>query len=292
MTDLFNHAANAIPVPRGLETHILAACRAAATPVKKPRLRLMPALAAVAAVVVAVVAVNPLVNHYIQETTPDATPSVGAPSNPSGNTSLIVTPPTANPSDAPTTVKPSTVTTTALPSGTTADDPTKLIYYGIFEEMTLAELDAYFGRVVLPMWVPDDLQPTDNGERHGIYRRDDQFIAENPAGWAWLLKSNHTRDEDIVRDVNRFFYLGDNGRNLSVEVATAPLPSGIIGDPNRFKETVTVDGIAVKLAFYNDTVGGAGYACSAMFTVDEVDYYLSGWNIPRAEFLKIAESII
>ncbi len=290
MVNRLRSAAMAISVPIGLENRILVTCRTEAA--HRNPLRFIPALAACAAVVVAVVAINPLINHYIQETTPDAAPSVGAPSNPSGDASLIVTPPTADPSDAPTTAKPSTVPTTALPSGTTADGSTKLIYYGIFEEMSVAELEAYFGRAVLPAWVPDDLQPTDNGERHGIYRRDDQFIAENPAGWAWLLKGNHTRDEDIVRDVNRFYYRGDNGRNLSVEIATPPCPRTYIGDPNRFKETVSVNGVSMKLAFYIDEGGSSGYAYSAMFAVDGVEYYLNGWNIPREEFLRIVKSLL
>ncbi len=274
MTDLFTNAVTAIPVPCGLDARILTACRAEATTAKRSRGQLMPALAACVAMVVAVMAINPFINHYIQETTPDGAASDGATSTPSGDSSLITPPTTA-------------------PSGTTSgDNATYQAYFGLFDEMTVTELDAYFGRAVLPTWLPADLQLLDNGEKHGIYRRDENYIVEHPESWQFMLRYNHVRDEEIVRDVNRFFYQGDGGRNLSLEVATPPCPRTYIGDANRFKEALVLNGIAVKLAYYNDIGGDAGYAYSAMFTVDDTEYYLSGWNIPRAEFLKIIESVI
>ncbi len=290
-------ACGAISVPAGLERQILTACH---TPPHKqpikPALRLLPA--AVAAVACAGVL---LVGLFSTGKLPGFTGPVG-PLPVKGTTGQTAQTTTATEATTGQTAQTATATeattgqtaqTTARPDILYPTDATMQYFCGILEEMSVEQLEAHFGRPVRPRFLPADLQEASNASL-GVYRRAEEIIEKNPTWWKNMVAKGYVRDEEIVSDCNTLHYAGEGERNLTVKVSTAPYPRAWMGDLSRFKETVAVKDITVKLAYYDNTshAGTENYSYTAYFTVGTVDYILTAWNIPRQEFLQIVESLI
>ncbi len=300
MTDKLSAAFAAIPVPEELEQQMLTACRAAARPAKPP-LRVLPAVAVPAAcalvLLVALLATKQLPGLIDGKgdlpTGEESAIPGGAPVNTTTATAVQV---------PGTTLSTGTVPTTPSPPASDhgffepAGDKTIVdrVFSGKFEEMTLEQLEAYYGRRALPQWVPADLSPENTPRPLGICHRDEDYIARMPEYWQSLVERGTVKDEEIVFDTNNFHFYGQGQRSLHIEVGKSPRTSLHLGDPNRFKETLTLQGITVKLAFYDDRpyVADGSYCHSAILTVEGVDYHLAGWDIPREEFLQIVESLL
>lgn len=291
-------AFNALPVPPELEGNILAACRRAAlTPGATPVARYVPAVATAAACA-AVLGVTLLSVGQQPGGLPTQPESSIAPS-----AGLVV-------SDTPTTLGKSTTTlpaptTTQPPHSTTVSvsQPTQpgdnaacqLAIIGRFEAMTEAQLTAYFGRRVLPTWLPEGLEQRKAiNPTQGIYRRDEERMALYPNQWAYMLQLGTVRDAAVVYDLNTFTFVDwlDGDRSLSVSVSSAPYPRHLLGDMTRFDETRQVAGVTVKLAHYDDSPYTDQWCYSALAEVAGVEYYVSAWNITEEAFWGTLESLL
>ena len=317
-------AVAAIPVPPTLEAEILAACRRAAlTPVKPSVSRYVPAVATAAACV-AVLGVSLLsvgTPGGNLPTQPTATPSPSATLHPhntttpsssattgSTATTTVSTTTAAQGESTTVTTQPKPSNTGVTPQSTTAAIGTKptmggsmqlgLIQYlsGVsdYETMTDTELEAYYGRRILPTYIPDGLERrlTDGGDR-GIFRRNEEKIRENPAVWSDVLKKGVAKDAPVVFDRTLVTYSDfiDGRRELTVGVSTAPYPRYNLGMA-RFDETLTVAGVTVNLRRYDDNPYSAEWNYTALAVVGEVEYLVDAWNIPEEEFLAILTSLL
>jgi len=165
---------------------------------------------------------------------------------------------------------------------------------GDYISMTLSQLAGHFGRRLQPAWLPEDLELVTFSSGYGVWYRNEEKM-QNLTDWEKKQFENGTwRDAEVIYDQNGIHYHGEGARTLNVSVSTAPYPRNMLGDLTRFDEAVTVAGTAVKLAYYDDSAYGADaqYAYSALFVVEDVEFYLNSWNIPREEFLKILESLL
>lgn len=187
-----------------------------------------------------------------------------------------------------------TVTHTTRPS--VAGTPTKetgLLKVSTFQEMTVAELEAYYGQKVIPAWLPEGLElRLDPDKRLGVCRKDAALIAENRDVWNNLLTSGIARDAEVVYDHNQLRWCDfiDGRRELLVHVATAPYPRYRLGDTTRFDDPITVGGTTVMAAYFEDSVDC--WCWSVLVTKDDTAYYIEGWNITETIFVKTLESLL
>ena len=218
---------------------------------------------------------------------------------------------TTNTTKNHTTPPPSTTTTTreepcsTMASSTTvahttrpsvAGTPTKetgLLKVSTFQEMTVAELEAYYGQKVIPAWLPEGLElRLDPDKRLGVCRKDEALIAENRDVWNNLLTSGIARDAQVVYDHNQLRWCDfiDGRREPLVHVTTAPYPLYRLGDTTRFDDPITVAGTTVMAAYFEDSADC--WCWSVLVTKDDTAYYIEGWNITETEFVKTLESLI
>ncbi len=322
MTRLLYDAVMTIPVPADLNSRVLTACRqqAAKPAAASPAVRYMPAVATAAACV-AVLGVTLYATGQFSggmATQPESDDSaaqllVTEPTQPE-NTPLGE--PSPLPSTEPSPSSASTATTDSTTVGTTAasgkgsaatsnkggdsaqpDKTHSLKTLGRFEEMRPDELEAYFGRRIAPAWLPEDMVQPEIYVPRGIIYRDEEKIAAYPDQWERLLESGQVRDAEVIYDhiQDQWESIHDPQRSLTVRLSSAPYyPAYHLGDTTRFDEDVTVAGVPVRLAFYDDTAAGgeSGVCYSAIATVDGVAYYVSAWNFTRTEFLTMLESLL
>ncbi len=329
MNEQLLRAYEAIPVPAGLAGRVLAACEAASAvptvlPRRPARRWMTPAvsLAACAAVLFITLAatgrlpggfhqgavVPPLSDGIEEESDSTTTTTAGTKNNAKpGEVHATTEANKATTTKNFTTSKKMTVTTTQkgnAPSrpvqttrktmATTHMDYCKYSLPGDYVSMNLSQLAGHFGRRLQPAWLPEDLELVTFSSGYGVWYRNEEKM-QNLTDWEKKQFENGTwRDEEVIYDQNGIHYHGEGARTLNVSVSTAPYPRNMLGDLNRFDEAVTVAGAAVKLAYYDDSVytGNGQYCYSALFVVGDVEFYLSAWNIPREEFLKILESLL
>lgn len=164
-----------------------------------------------------------------------------------------------------------------------------------YETMTDAELEAYYGRRILPTDIPAGLERriTDGGDQ-GIFRRNEEKIRENPAVWSDLLKKEVVKDAPVVFDRTLVTYSDfvDGRRELTVGVSTVPYPRYNLGDLTRFDETLTVAGVTVQLHRYDDAPYSDQWCYTALAVVDGVEYLVDAWNLTEEEFLAILTSLL
>lgn len=311
MHELFKDTAAAIPVPAGLEERLLTVCRGAmpAPPVaRKPIIRLLPAAAALVAcgavLAVSLATTGHLPGFGVQP--PEEGPSIVG--TIPGGVSLTVTQTTQSAAPS-TTAQGATTQTHKSPCNThvsfsqktsapTAMGGDSIIdrrqYFGIFEEMTVPQLTAHFGRRILPDRLPQDMALAQEGHKNGIYRRDEAYCEKKPLVVKKMVDAGLMRDAAITHDANTFIYQGEGDRNLTVSLSTAPYPRVWLGDMSRFDEPLTVNGTAVKLAYYDDSayVPKASWCYSALAQTGDVEFYVTAWNLTREEFLQILENLL
>ena len=196
----------------------------------------------------------------------------------------------ALPSTVPsTTVNPTTRTSV----GGTPTKEAGILKVSTFQEMTVAELEAYYGQKVIPAWLPEGLElRLDPDKRLGVCRKDEALIAENQAIWNNLLGDGIARDAEVVYDHNQLRWgdFIDGRRELLVHVATAPYPRYRLGDMTRFDDPITVAGTTVMAAYFEDSADC--WCWSVLLAMGNTEYYIEGWNITETEFVKMLESLI
>ncbi len=292
MTTQFQKAYENITIPVDLEQRVLAACLGAKRP--SPIRYWMPAasMAACGAVLlVSLAATGRLESSEELFTQPGINPPAGVtiPNN-NSPTTLSTSPTTAVKGDA------TTVTTQSILPLSSSEELAycKRSLPGDEKTMTLAQLTAYFGRRIQPAWLPEDMEMLQTSYGYSVYYRNEEKM-QNLTAWEQEQFKNGTwRDDEVIYDQNAILYRGEDGQELSVAMSTAPYPRNLLGDMRRFDEAITVAGVTAKLAYYDDSTWGgqAGYSYTLLFTVDGVEFKVSAWNLPRSEFLKVAESII
>lgn len=194
----------------------------------------------------------------------------------------------------PSTVPSTTVAHTTRPSvGGTPTKEAGILKVSIFQEMTVAELEAYYGQKVIPAWLPEGLElRLDPDKRLGVCRKDEALIAENQAIWNNLLGDGIARDAEVVYDHNQLRWCDfiDGRRELLVHVATAPYPRYRLGDTTRFDDPITVAGTTVMAAYFEDSADC--WCWSVLLAKGDTEYYIEGWNITETEFVQMLESLI
>ncbi|MDD3693638.1 MAG: hypothetical protein PHX02_07040 [Oscillospiraceae bacterium] len=161
--------------------------------------------------------------------------------------------------------------------------------FGDFIPMTLDELEEYYGRKIIPSFIPQDLKLRPNNST-GICKRNEKTPDYDDL---------HSIYKDIMKDGEVYF--DDNlieyrnpakGRELIIEVAKDRYPFNCIGDPTRFSKIIVCD-TEVQFAHYNDApYGNSGDMYSALITLDSVGYYISSQRLTKDEFMKVLTSII
>ena len=160
---------------------------------------------------------------------------------------------------------------------------------GDFIPMTLDELCEYYGRKIVPASLPKDLI-LQKSDYHGICKRNDKTPGYDDLQSTFY--KDLVKDGDIYFDDNTVIYRSQiNDRALTIGIAKDRFPFNSIGDPTRFSK-ITVSGIEVRMAHYND----APYSNSDMYTalvmVDHAGYYLFSNNLTKDEFMSVLTSII
>lgn len=204
------------------------------------------------------------------------------------------------------TTQHTTTTTTMRTNGSTTANPTRpttgvgtpsvmgsFHEVASFQEMTVEELETYYGQKAAPTWLPEGLElRLDPSLPLGIYRRNDSLIAVNETTWKRLLGSGMVRDAEVVYDCNRLRWCDfiDGRRELTVSIASAPYPRYQLGDMNRFDDPIIVGGTTLQAAYFEDSA--SCWCWSVLVVKGDVEYYVQGWNITEAEFIQILESLI
>lgn len=330
MTYTLYHTVNAIPVPADLPAQVLAACRAeaarsadsirsadgfrrannSAAPLQV--VRYIPA-AATAAACVAVLGLTLFSTGHLSVEPPTSGEAPGLSQGEPATMSAVENTPTTSATAAATTAEHSATTTgesasqgtttatgiVSLLTGTTgAGTPAldkRISIVGRFQEMTLTELEAYYGHRVTPAWLPEDLEyRTDPGERLGIYHKDEEAIAKAQTAWDNLLNRGAVRDDAVIYDGNQFRWQSglDERRELTVHLTTAPYPRYKLGDLSRFKQRWDIAGATAQVAYYSDSPYSDLWCYSALMEVDTIEYYVTAWNLTEEEFTRVLESLI
>ena len=204
------------------------------------------------------------------------------------------------------TTQHTTTTTTVRTNGSTTASPTRpttgvgtpsvmgsFHEVASFQEMTVEELEAYYGQKAAPTWLPEGLVlRLDPSLPLGIYRRNDSLIAVNETTWNRLLGSDMVRDAEVVYDCNqlRMCDFIDGRRELTVGLSTAPYPRYKLGDMSRFDDPITVGGTTVQAAYFKDSADC--WCWSVLIPKGDIEYYIEGWNITEDEFVQMLESLI
>ncbi len=161
----------------------------------------------------------------------------------------------------------------------------------VFREMTITELEDYYGQTVIPVWLPKGMEQRLDMPL-GVYKKDAALISENSSTWKNLLTSDIARDADVVYDCNQIRWTDfiDGRRELTVGICTAPYPRYKLGDITRFDDPIMVGNTEVMAAYFEDSADC--WCWSALFRQANVEYYVAGWNITKEEFVHILESLV
>ncbi len=184
-----------------------------------------------------------------------------------------------------------TVTSTTPKEQPTANMPALQIVirkFGDFIPMTLDELAEYYGRKIIPSFVPEDLILQQ--KEYGICKQNETTPDYDDLH---SIYKDIMKDDEVYFDDNYIAYGNPaKGRELIIEVAKDRYPFNCIGDPTRFSK-ITVCDTQVKFAHYNDApYGSSGDMYSALITLDSVGYYIMSQKLTKDEFMKVLTSII
>lgn len=161
--------------------------------------------------------------------------------------------------------------------------------FGDFISMGLDGLKDYYGRKIIPGKLPKDLVLQKDND-WGICKRNDKTPDYHSLQSGFY--KTYIKDGEIYFDDNTITYRSSvNDRELNIFVAKDRFPTNNIGDTNRFSE-ITVAGIRVRIAHYNDAPYSSSDMYDALVMVDQVGYYLSSNNLTKDEFMSALTSII
>ena len=303
MDNRIKKAIDSLPIKSDLEDRIIARCKAETqessmthlnknTTSRIRRSRLIAMVAYSIILLCAIIALPNRINNSMDGKIPSTSNVITRETTNSVTSTLSESQPnTVEPSETQSKATFST-TSTKKETPSTQKSPTvqsSILALGDFIPMTFDELTGYYGRKIIPTFLPEDLILQKN-DYLGICKRNDTTPDYNDLQktfYKGLLKEG-----DIIFDDNAIeFRSTDNDRELTIRVAKDRFPFNSIGDPTRFSK-INIHGIEVHIHHYSDALYSNSDMYTALAMVDDVGYHLFANNFTKDEFMKVLTTIL